>query len=300
MLAALLHDLAELPDVQLMTTRDIRLPPLSNNAVEVIPVLQELNVWELWDRLTQKTDAVWPVAPESDGLLERMSRMAVLHGKKLLGCRPDAVALAASKYGTAAILAASGVAVVPTFRAAEAVPLGTGPWVAKPDDGAGCEDTRYFDEAETMRRWLEDGRVQSHVVQPYVPGIAASLSVLCRDGKAFLLSCNRQQVQLQDGVFSYRGSLLNALTDRWEACAAIAAQVARAMPGLAGYVGIDVIVSNDAIHVLEVNPRLTTSYAELRQAIATNPARLVIDLLYNGVFPSSPMIARNFAEVRLP
>lgn len=298
MLEALLRDLSELPDVQLVTTRDVRLPALPG-AAEMVAISPDMDIWNVWERVAQESDAFWPIAPESGGVLERMSRMASAHGK-LLGSTPEAVALAASKFRTAIVLAAAGLAIVPTHRAVEAKFSGAGPWVVKPDDGVGCEDTRYFDDADAMRRWLEDGRMQSHVVQPYVSGIAASLSMLCRDGKAWLLSCNHQQVQLQSGVFSYHGSLLNALSDRWAECAVIAAQVAAAMPGLAGYVGIDVIVSDDTIHVLEVNPRLTTSYAGLRQAIGANPARLIVDLFYNVGFPSSPMIARNFAEVRLP
>jgi predicted ATP-grasp superfamily ATP-dependent carboligase len=60
------------------------------------------------------------------------------------------------------------------------------------------------------------------------------------------------------------------------------------MPGLAGYVGVDLIVGENAITVLEVNPRLTTSYAGLRRAIGANPARLVLDLLYNEHFILPP------------
>ena len=71
------------------------------------------------------------------------------------------------------------------------------------------------------------------------------------------------------------------------------------MPGLAGYIGVDVIVGDADIRVLEVNPRLTTSYAGLEQAIGCNPAELILDMFYNGGFSSPLLIERNIVEVRL-
>jgi len=59
----------------------------------------------------------------------------------------------------------------------------------------------------------------------------------------------------------------------------IASAVAAAIPGLWGYVGVDLIEGPDGPVVLEINPRLTTSYAGLRDAVGVNPAGLVLDLL---------------------
>lgn len=299
MLEALLDDLAQLDGVEVLTSRDIRLPPLPGEAV-VYPIGPREDVWQSWERCLQGADALWPIAPESGGVLAKLSSLAVRHGKVLLGSTPPAVALAASKYQTAMALSASGVAVVPTFLPIDSAMTGSASWVAKPDEGAGCEDSCRFTDRAQMQSWLaQKGRMQTHVVQPYLPGVAASMSLLCHDGHAWLLSCNRQLVELRDGVFSYRGSLLNDMSAYWNDFEDVALAVANAMPGLAGYVGIDVLVDEKRIHVLEVNPRLTTSYAGLHRAIGCNPARLVVDLLYNGGFRSPPDIARNLVEIRL-
>jgi predicted ATP-grasp superfamily ATP-dependent carboligase len=79
----------------------------------------------------------------------------------------------------------------------------------------------------------------------------------------------------------------------------LARQIARVLPGLAGYIGVDVMVGENGLRVLEVNPRLTTSYAGLEQAIGRNPAELILDMFYNGRFSSPPQIERNIVEVRL-
>lgn len=299
MLEALLGDITALGGMKILTTRDARLPSLSEEA-EVIPIGQGEDVWPVWERCILEADMFWPIAPENNGVLARLSELAEKHGKILLGSSPHAIALAASKYQTMTALRAAGMHVVPTFRPADSLMIDTGPWVAKPDDGAGCEDTRCFSDRAQMQSWLsQNGRMQTHVVQPYMPGMAASLSMLCKNGLAWLLSCNRQLVELHDGDFSYRGSVLNDMLPHWDEFESIARATAKAMPGLAGYVGIDVLVDEKQIHVLEVNPRLTTSYAGLRRAIGCNPARLVVDLLYNGDFRSLPDIARNIVEIRL-
>ncbi|NIV10374.1 MAG: ATP-grasp domain-containing protein, partial [Aliifodinibius sp.] len=43
--------------------------------------------------------------------------------------------------------------------------------------------------------------------------------------------------------------------------------------GLRGYVGVDMVLTNDEPVVVEVNPRLTTSYIGLRKVINFNLAQ---------------------------
>jgi len=153
-------------------------------------------------------------------------------------------------------------------------------WVAKPDDGAGAESTRLFHNEQEMRQWLAAAPERvSFIVQPYMAGVPASLSLLCRDGRAWLLSCNRQEIAIDDGAFRFCGSLVGGLESRRPRYEPIAAAVAAAMPGLWGYVGIDLVDGDAGPLVLEVNPRLTTSYVGLGRAIGLNPAGLVLDLI---------------------
>lgn len=299
MLEALLADLVEVSDVQLVTSRDARLPALGGQA-EVVMVGAADNAWEIWEQCIRQSDAVWPIAPESDGVLEQLSRLALKHGKCLLNSTPVSVAIAASKQKTLATLADACLSVVPTFRPGEGLPPYDGQWVVKPDDGVGCDDSRCFEDAATMQAWLEQhGRRRTHILQPYLPGIAASLSMLCRDGKAWLLSCNRQLVELRQGIFSYHGSVLNGVAQYWDDFQQVADAVASAMPGLAGYAGVDVLVDDGRITVLEVNPRLTTSYTGLHRATGCNPAELVVDLLYNKTLKTLPRVERNVVTISL-
>ena len=299
MLQTLLADLAANPSHRLYATRDVRMPELPQGVVQW-SVSSEEDPWSLWDARLGDVDAVWPIAPESGATLARLTRLIERSGKCLLGSSSEAVTLASSKRATAEHLLGCGVRVVRTCLPTEFETL-AGPWVAKPDDGAGCEDTRFFDDPRALSEWLkQNGRMTTHVVQPYVVGTAMSLSMLCRGGRAWLLSANRQMVELKDGVFSYHGSQVNiAMPDRG-VCTTLAQSIAQAIPGLAGYVGVDLVVADDGtLTVLEINPRLTTSYVGLRRAIGFNAALCVVDLLYNQASPDSFALAHNMVDVTL-
>jgi tyramine---L-glutamate ligase len=117
------------------------------------------------------------------------------------------------------------------------------------------------------------------VVQPHLPGAAASLSLLCRDGRARLLSCNRQAVRREGGWLRYRGGVVGGAEERRAAYEPLAAGVAAALPGLWGHVGVDLVDDGERPVVIEVNPRLCLPYAGLRSRLGTNPAGLVLALL---------------------
>ena len=283
MLAALVKDVAAVGGVEVAALRDERL-----GVADLPAAFHRLGAtddpWRAWRDAFETVDAVWPIAPETGGALTRLSELVLSAGRRLIGSRPRGVALAASKQATTAHLAARNIAVVPTLPA-EAVRRGDLPpasvgWVAKPDDGAGAEATYLFRHREEMQRWLAAVPERAgFVVQPYVAGVAASLSMLCQDGRAWLLSCNRQEIAIEQGAFRFRGSIVGGLEERRACYEPLAAAIAAAMPELWGYVGIDLMESEAGPLVLDVNPRLTTSYVGLRRAIGVNPAGLVLDLI---------------------
>lgn len=294
MLQALVQDLLEIPDVTLTISRDERLPPVVL-PVRVISIGE--NPWLLWQQCFAEADLVWLIAPESDDVLEQLTRM--VPSEKLLGSDAQTVNITSSKLKTLTTLAQHRISVVAGWRAA-AEPQSPPPWVAKPDDGAGCIETRYFENAALMQSWLADGRCSSHIVQPWQPGEPASFCMLCHQGQAWLLSANTQHIRkAEDGMLGYYGSVLNGVARLWPAFAQLAQHIAHALPGLAGYVGVDVMVHGGELTVLEINPRLTTSYVGLHQAMGLNPAKLVLDLLYNRQEVDLSEMERNVVDICL-
>ena len=49
------------------------------------------------------------------------------------------------------------------------------------------------------------------------------------------------------------------------------------LPNLYGYVGIDVIITNRKMYIVEINPRLTTSYIGLNKTLDISLANLIIE-----------------------
>ena len=160
-------------------------------------------------------------------------------------------------------------------------------WLAKPDDGAGCEQTVCFDEAVNLSQWLlAHKHAETHVIQPYLTGSACSISCVMHQGKAHVFSCNQQLITVKNNVLNYQGCVVNGMRQHWQKFVALANQIAQLLPDLAGYVGIDVIVSDnekeETITVIEINPRLTTSYIALSEATGYNMAERIINTLTNA------------------
>ena len=344
MLGALVNDLLALsPSLELLVMVDDRFErPSLSERIPTVRIGANDAFPTVWKECISLCDAVWPIAPETGGILEQICLDVETTGTALLTCPSAAVRIAASKLKTAKRLAEFGLPVVNTapldgFKLAQGQTV-----VVKPDDGVGCEDALIISDlaqllspapspngnAVDTRRTagrikpaptgvsvkltgrmpetvaarplrLRSGQAYSglylnlnstafRIVQPLIEGEPMSLSVLFAHGKALVLSCNRQIIDRGVQGFSLRGCVVNATHDNDGSFQQLAEKVASAMPELWGYAGIDLMLSENGPLILEVNPRLTTSYVGLRDAIGTNPAGLVMNLLNTGKLPQLP------------
>ena len=276
MLCAVVRDLLELSDVQVLITRDARLDEL-DLPVDVCWVDNDLAT--VWRSCVDVSDAILPIAPETGGILEALSRQICESERRLLNSRPDAVAITASKLSTVARLSRAGLPVVPCWRADRIPQLGEHPIVVKPDQGAGCIDVHLLNRPSDLEAFLLQQKVPSDwVVQPYLKGTAASLSLLIAEDSACLLGCNLQRIVQMDDRFSFLGCLVNGIERDLEPLMDLAKGIGTAIPGLWGYVGVDLVITENGPVVLEVNPRLTTSYVGLTRSVGANIAELLLQL----------------------
>lgn len=299
---ALLQDLSELP-YEISTTYDVRVAPPAP-CVKCVAVNRNDDVWQVWQAQMQAADAVWFIAPETGGILKKLTQMAEkpklngLQSPLVLGCGAASIEVTSKKMGTYLALEAAGIPSIPTYNF-ENWPKSHWIWLAKPDDGVGCSDTACFNNPDDLEDWIEDNHKQmTHVIQAFQPGDAASISCVMRLGKAQLLSCNTQHIEINNQMLSYTGGVVNGMRDYWPQFEFIANKIAQALPSLAGYVGIDVIVDDDEIVVVEINPRLTTTYAGMRESIGHNPAELIINTLIQPNFVW-PTLQRNLVNINV-
>ncbi len=279
MASALIGDLLEVPGLKVSYARDARLPEFVCAAGRAAQVC-----WRTPDVAPQaalaveiaRADAVWPIAPETGGELERAARAVLAAGRTLIGARPPAIALTASKFATSLALRTAGVRAVPTWRSRPPIVQGgEGRWVVKPDDGAGCCGARVVAGRRAAGAALAAAG-RGYVAQPWIDGQAMSLSVVGGAHGVRVLSVNRQQVDCRDGALELAALQVNCSPVSPE-LAGLAQSVASAIDGLHGYFGIDYVNGSDGPVVIEINPRLTTSYAGLRRALDLNAAARVLE-----------------------
>jgi tyramine---L-glutamate ligase len=299
MLTALIGDLLDIAGVQVSTSRDARLIDLGLGAT-VHRVANRDDLLSVWSEQVRSADAVWPIAPETDGVLEFLCGWVLWSNRTLLNSRPQGVALAASKLVTARRLGECSLPVVPTWSAREPSPPGDNCWVLKPDRGVGCMGARLVRGRPALADAVSAlSPFEDWVVQPYVPGQSASLSLLVSDEGCELLGCNLQRIALEDDSFVLLGCEVNGLGGDWASYAQLGRNVARALPGLWGYVGVDLVITDGGPVILEVNPRLTTSYAGLSRSLGMNVAAMVMDLLRNDGLVSGARQVPKRVEVEL-
>ena len=303
MLAALLADLLAIPGVELLALRDRRLP-LPGRALpgpEWVWVEPPRDGLACLAATLPRVDAVWPIAPETGGILESICRTVEQAGKALLTTPAAGVRLAASKHATIQRLQAHGVAVMPTERLesgnAALLPF-CPPCVVKPDDGAGCEAAWIVrSQAEWDENREQRAAGTNWIVQPLIAGESLSLSAIFSRGHAVLWTVNRQHIVEEGHGFRLAGCGVNAMDDSDGTFADLARRVAAAVPELWGYAGIDLLRNEAGPHVLEINPRLTSSYAGLRSALCGNPAASVLELWRSDRLPDNRMPPGRAVEI---
>lgn len=298
MRAALVADLAAIGRHRIVTTVDLRFSLRAPAGVEVV-TLPPGSAAQL-DDLIASADAVWLVAPETNDCLERLAAQAEQKGRALLGPGAAAIRRASDKAGLPRRLARHGVPHPPTRVVRQGAAWGTAarevgyPVVVKPARGAGCGGVCLARDARELRHAVDmaqraDGK-GPFVIQRYVPGIAASVSLLADGLRAVALSVNAQWMHASR-PFAYRGGTTpfdHPLAGR---AVEVALRACQALPGLRGYVGVDLVLTESEAVVIEVNPRLTTSYLGLRSALEENVAALALAACA-GTLPAPPPARR--------
>ena len=181
--------------------------------------------------------------------------------------------MASDKHRTAEHLRANGVPAPRGVVLAPDQPFPVGfsfPAVLKPIDGAGSQDVqlvRFADQAVTRRGAMR--------LEEFQPGMAASVALLCGPrGIVPLVPC-RQHLS-DDGRFTYLGGSLPLSPPLAARATRLGVAAVRTLSSPLGYIGVDVVLGDDPAgtqdSVIEINPRLTTSYVGLREASRTNLA----------------------------
>ena len=229
-------------------------------------------------------DCGWLIAPETDHQLASLTRLFEAPGRLYPGCAAAAVGLAGSKSRTLAALAGAGVPVIQSSRLSDGrPPQSNSGWVVKPDAAAGGEGCRFIADQAGLAALRQD---RDFVIQPWLRGEPVSLSLLVYRSDFRILGCNRQYMRDR---FRLQAIGVNECLPLLPDLAPIAARIVRALPGLRGYIGVDLLHTAGGLIVLEVNPRFTTAYAGLSRSLGVNVAQAILDTLLDEKLPDIPV-----------
>jgi tyramine---L-glutamate ligase len=297
---ALLSDFQAWGAARMVTTLDTRLWPRRGElpASEII-ALAPAEYEAGFRSILSQCDAALIVAPETDGLLARLSAIVVEAGIPLLGCSPASITLAGDKAACDRIFRKAGLPTPPTrvvrpsYAPQAAAELGY-PVVVKPLDGVGCEGLSLVSRMEELEPALEaagkTSRRKEILLQSFVTGNHASVSLLASPKGLLPLSLNGQHIEA-GRPFRYHGGVVPYSHPAAQQALELAQAASRLLPGLRGYFGIDLVLGPQGGTLIEINPRITTSYVGLRRVLQANLAELIWNACILGDLPEHVELA---------
>ncbi|MEM3585932.1 MAG: ATP-grasp domain-containing protein [Candidatus Jordarchaeaceae archaeon] len=283
------------------TTLDHRIarfvPPLKANRVKVIHNSNS----GFFQEMLGEADAVFLIAPETGGVLYSLASEAVESGVELFSPLPPAIELTTDKSKLLEVAEKLGL-MVPEHRVLEtnssidkiketAGNIGY-PVVFKVLDGAGSEGMSLVCKSEEVPLAIERIRCASNLdmflLEKFVEGIDASVSLVSNGETALPLSLNFQSVRMKSPLeeSKYEGGYVPLKHRLKDSAFEAAKTLAENIEGLQGYVGVDLILSENNVTILEVNPRLTTSYLGLRRVLRQNVAKVISEAVAKKILPS--------------
>jgi predicted ATP-grasp superfamily ATP-dependent carboligase len=293
MLAALVEDLARIPGVEVLTLVAQDGPWLSGcSAYRRSGAENEAHAFR---KLAQAADFTLVIAPECDDILATRCAWVEEAGSHLLGPSRAAVHLTADKWSLAHHWQLGDVPTPPCrlYPSEEAVLELRFPVVCKPRFGAGSQATFLLRDSRELSMCAAYARHEGIrgelLLQPYVAGRPASVALLIGPQAAMPLPAAAQHLSA-DGRFHYLGGSLPLEAPLTARAQHLARRAVEVVPGLRGYVGVDLILGEAADGsldwALEINPRLTTSYVGLRALAETNLAEVMLRLVRGEEVPT--------------
>lgn len=195
----------------------------------------------------KEIDGALVIAPESDGLLYKLTKLIEDRNILNLGSHSEGVKVGGNKYLTYERIKD----VVKTPKT-----LPPRKYILKEIEGCGGSNQLMITE--------------NYIIQEYIEGEPFSTSFIVGK-KLYPLSLNRQFYR--EG--KYIGGEIDIDHPLKDIIIKESVKALRTIEGLNGYVGVDILLKEDDIYILEINPRITTSVV----GIYTTPplSQLLVD-----------------------
>ena len=299
MLWSVLSDFRDWGKVKVVTTIDERVQDQISESKQIeLPADEVIRVHAgqhetIFRSLILSSDAVLIIAPETNDILAELTEFAEAARVPVLGSSSMAVRATSNKAICDRLFRQAGLSTPDTrltsFTAAGQAASELGfPLVTKPLDGTGCEGVCLVTKPSELDAALALLReVTCHdqiLLQTFIRGTHASVSLLVSQRHSLPLSLNGQLIT-ESHPFSYSGGIIPLEHPAARRAFDLAQAAVLAVPGLGGYVGVDMILEQDQAWLIEINPRITTSYVGLHRVLTQNLAGAIWRACRENVIP---------------
>lgn len=244
----------------------------------------------MFQNCAENADCTLVIAPEFSGLLHERCQWLEESGTTSLNSSLESIQQTGDKRLCGEILAGQGISTPATrlIPSINDIDLSSYPFILKPRHGAGALSTwliRSENHWQAKKSFLSQSLQESNFVQqPWHDG--CSVSVLFIVGKHNVLACPPASQHInKDEEFCYEGGTVPIAESLAKRAIHLARQAISCFLGLRGFVGVDLVLgppeNGEKDVVIEINPRLTTSYLGLRRMTKDNLAQALIALV-NG------------------
>lgn len=234
------------------------------------------------------SDRMLFVAPEIEDSLHHFVDSFTGHSNLLISPNRQVVELCSDKWTTFQWLRTNQIPTPETFicdsitTAEEVKCFRNRPVVIKPRLGAGSLDvTQQESAASAVAQWqLEPPAIEpnNYLIQQFAPGISASIAMVRSDQGDHFYPAMRHQ--LEPGTFQIKSFERLADDDFHDRATRLVELVAKSLPPFRGYLGVDLVLgpATDGTEdfVIEVNPRLTTSFCTARRLTDFNLFQILL------------------------
>jgi predicted ATP-grasp superfamily ATP-dependent carboligase len=287
------------------TTVDSRLarlnPPLDADCI--VPVFSSREVQAAIRKVSASADAAYVIAPETEGVLQSLVESVEQTGVASLNCPASTIGKVVDKTVLQASLKKLRVPAPETltFSVADGVEeikraihgRLSFPLIFKPSNDVGCCGLSVVKNARQVAgavgKIKRESASKRFLAQELIKGAAASVSLISTGSEALSISLNRQDVTIgaPDKISSYNGGLVPFDHPLRRRAFAVAEKIVKSFRNLRGYVGVDLVLTEEEAVAIEVNPRLTTSYIGLRRVVNFNPAEAIVNAVLKRRLPTN-------------
>jgi len=282
MALAICEDFLALDNINVSVLQDNRLPELRLPSIASHRVAGRRDLLATFDREASQADWTLVIAPELGGQLLHYCQRTTDVGGQLLGPSVSFVSLASDKNRLCEALSSRQIP-VPDLCSIHSACSPEKPLILKRADGAGSQDVRLLTSRSDLVDAMEKIKQQPSQwrLERFCSGISVSVSVIASRSRLYMLPASTQHLR-DDGSFGYLGGRLPLSDELNHRAGQLARQALTVMPESLGYVGIDIVLGSAADGsedvLIEVNPRLTTSYIGLRALSQHNLAAAMLDV----------------------